>query len=287
MSDPLLEWMSFRRSGDIQDIPADLAGNSRAYRIVDDLSMLGHLETTAASWQVAPPALAGLPGDFEQQTAAILCGARTAGVVAKLDEACHQTGAKMEATFPANRPSVVLVRAATRQALMDAATCAGLPLQRDAAFTLLACLPTLSAWPRIPCAMVAGRVDTVRRFSRSKLVWVESSLADATEARAGLFRIKRDWDWVTILKSNRVDCARIDDRAGRLIVAAKRRVARWDPKTHTLSLPLQLYPPAVVARAFVLCTGSLPAYADRRVHFRGVTPVVLGVALAVTGLRLA
>ena len=135
--------------------------------------------------------------------------------------------------------------------------------------------------------MVAGRVDIVRRFSRSKLAWIDATLPEATTAGSGLFRIKRDWDWVTILKSNATDCARIDDRAGRFIVAARRHQARWDAQTQTMSFPLQLYPPVIIARALTLCIGALPVYEDRYVHFHGVTPAVLRLVLAITGLRLA
>jgi hypothetical protein len=287
MSDLLLEWMSFRRSGDVDDIPEELLERSRTDRLAEDLATLGHLEiTTRTSWQIAPPVLAGLPRDMGGEARGVLCGARTAGLLAKLEKACRETGVEMESAPQEKRPSVVLVRAATESDLMNLGARAGLPFQRDAAFTLLACLPTLAAWPRTPCPMVSGRVDIVRRFSRSKLTWIESSLRDATRAKAGLFRIKRDWDSITILKSSEMDCARIDDRAGRLMLAAKRRVARWDSKTRTLSLPLHLYPPIIIARAFTLCSGGLPTLRDRRVHFGGVTPGVLGVSLASLGLRL-
>jgi hypothetical protein len=287
MSEQLLEWMSFKGFGEVQDLPAQLTGDSRAQHLADDLSMLGHIEMTAlTTWRIAPPVLAELPGELEEPITAVLCGARTAGVLAKLENACRRTEVEIDVTRQENRPSVVALRAATRQALTDTANRAGVPLQRNAAFTLLSCLPTISAWPRTPCAMVAGRVDKVSRFSRSKLAWVESSLADATNAHAGLFRIKREWDSVTIVKSNDHGCARIDDRAGRLLVAAKCRVARWDAKTHTLSLPLQLYPPALIARSLALCSGGLPAVAQRHLHFSGVTPTLLNVALSITGLRI-
>ena len=288
MSDLLLEWMSFRMSGDLADVPADLIGGKRVQRITDDMSMLGHLETTGpSSWHIAPPVLAGSPGDAKGPPTAILCGARTSGVLARLNEACMGQAVTVGTTPVPGRPSVVALSAASSRDLAAAAARAGLRFQKDAGFTLLACLPTVRDWPRTPSPMVAGRVDTVLRFSRSKLEWVESSLANATEARIGLFRIKRDWDWVTILKSGESQYARIDDRAGRFIVAAKRREVRWDSTAQTLSFPLRLYPPAIIARAFVLCTGVLPVYKDRRVVFGGITPSVLRLALPMTGLRLA
>jgi hypothetical protein len=288
MSDLLLEWMSFRRSGDLADVPSEFTASTRVQRIADDLSMAGHLEMTApSSWRIAPPVLAGFPGDAKAPATAILCGARTAGVLARLDAASAVQAVTVTSTAVSGRPSIVSLTGASSRDLIAAADRAGLRFQRDAAFTLLACLPTIRQWPRTPCPMVAGRVDTVHRFSRSKLEWVESSLAEATQKSIGLFRIKRDWDWVTILKSGESQIARIDDRAGRFIIAAKRRDARWDANSQELSFPLRLYPPAIVARAFVLCTGVLPIYKDRRVVFGGITPSVLKLALAVTGLRLA
>lgn len=288
MSDLLLEWMSFRMSGDLADVRADFTGGTRVQRLADDLSMLGHLEVTApSSWHVAPPVIAGFPGDAKEPATAILCGARTSGVLSRLNEACTGQATTVNTTPVPGRPSIVALRGASPGDLAEVADRAGLLFQKDAAFTLLACLPTIRQWPRTPCPMVAGRVETVYRFSRSKLEWIESSLAEATTKRVGLFRIKRDWDRVTILKAGASQYARIDDRAGRFIIAAKRRDARWDANSQTLSFPLRLYPPAIVARALVLCTGVLPVYKDRRVVFGGITPSVLKLALAVTGLRLA
>lgn len=135
--------------------------------------------------------------------------------------------------------------------------------------------------------MVAGRVATVRRFSRSKVGWVVTTLAEAAAAKAGFFRIKRDWDWVSILKTGVNECAYIDDRAGRLAAVAKLKAAAWEPATRTFSLPNQLYPPATVARALALCTGSLPRFEARRIVFADIPPEILRLALTIMGLRLA
>jgi hypothetical protein len=137
--------------------------------------------------------------------------------------------------------------------------------------------------------MVGGRVDTVRRFSGSKREWVESSLAEANGVRRGFFRIKRDYDWVSILKSSPSDCAYIEDRAGRLIMASKLRLASWDSAARSFSLPIELYPPTLIARALALCTGTLPQFerSTRRISFGGVGTFMQRLALAITGLRLA
>ncbi len=76
MTGRTLEWMSYRGSGKLGDLPADLIGAANERRFIDDAVTLGHAEWTAPNaWRIAPPVLAGLRRDGE--FAAVLCGART------------------------------------------------------------------------------------------------------------------------------------------------------------------------------------------------------------------
>lgn len=290
MTDRLLEWMSFRRSGRIGDIASDLTDTGAIRRTMDDLATLGHIELlSAADWKIAPPVLAALPRRPDGGASAVLCGARTPGVLASLASACASADVELDTQTAAARPSVIRVIAGSNSGLAAAASTAGIPLQLDAALTLLACTPTIRDWPRTPCPMVAGRVETVRRFSRSRIGWTASTLAEATAARSGFFRIKRDWDWVSLLKTDVSECAYIDDRAGRLAAATKLKVAAWTAGSGALDLPSQLYPPTLIARALTLCTGFLPQYdaASRRISFPGIPPRILMLTLAITGLKIA
>ncbi len=290
MSDLLLEWMSFRGEGRLNELPRELTTSGTPRRLLDDLSMLGHIEMlSASSWRMTPPVLAGLPRHQDQELAAVLCGARTPGVLSRVSVACTASGAQITVTPVPNRPALVRIAASSMAVLVRVSAQAGIPLQNDAAYTLLACLPTIRTWPRRPCQMVGGRVETVRRFSGSRATWVDSSLAEATVARKGFFRIKRDWDWVSILKSSQSDCAYIDDRAGRISAASKLRHASWDSASLSFGLPIRLFPPVAVARALTLCTGALPQFdsVGRRILFAGVGPAMLQLTLAITGLRLA
>src|SRR3546814_11751542 len=62
MTDRALDWMSYRRSGTIGDLPGELLGTASERRFVDDAVPLGHAEWTAPNaWQIAPPVLAGMP----------------------------------------------------------------------------------------------------------------------------------------------------------------------------------------------------------------------------------
>ena len=287
MTDRALEWMSYRRSGKIGDLAGDLIGATSERRFVDDLVTLGHAEWTESNaWRIAPPVLAGLRrnGEF----AAVLCGARTPKLLDSLAAACGAGGTHLGAEHHGNRPATVMVSASCPELLAEAAARAGISLQNDAAFRILACTPSIRQWPRTPCPMVQGRVETVRRFSRSRMHWVASTLAEAASASTGFFKIQRDWDWVSLIKSGAQDAALMDDRAGRMATATKCRVVRWARESGILSLPAQLYPPGTMARGLVLCSGELPRFdrEDMQIAFTGVGLEHLRLFLALTGLRL-
>ena len=288
MSDELLEWMSYRGQGRIDELPSANVGAAQR-RAIDNLSVLGHAEMpNPLTWRIAAPCLAELPSARGTRHAAVLCGARTPGVLAQLLAACKAGNGAVVTTGADGLPSVVEVECRSRSGLRRVAALAGIPLQDDAAFTLLACLPAIQAWPRQPCPMIGGRVKAVRRFSREQLQWVDASLEEAAAARLGFFRIQRDYDWVSLLKLAQSESAYIDDRAGRLFVSAKLPAVSWNPATLSLRLPFALMPPASIARALALCTGRVPQYhrTARQVAFEGVNAAMLRLTLAITGLRL-
>ncbi len=287
MTDRALERMSYRRSGKIGDLAGDLIGAASEHRFVDDMVTLGHAEWTASNaWRIAPPVLGGLRRDGE--FAAVLCGARTPKLLDSLAAACGAAGTRLSAEHHGDGPAKVMAVASSQELLGDVAIQAGISLQNDAALRILACTPSVRQWPRTRCPMVEGRVETVRRFSRSKMHWVPSTLAEAASASAGFFRIQRDWDWVSLIKSSAQNAALIDDRAGRMAAAAKCKVVRWTLDSGMLSLPAQLYPPGLMARGLALCSGELPRFdrETRQITFAGVGPEHLRLFLALTGLRL-
>lgn len=286
MTDLALQWMSFRRTGRIADIPADLTGGTRDGRLFDDLVTLGHAERTGTdTWQIAPPVLAGFPR--QRGFAAVLCGARTPTLLESLEKASTLAGARMISERQAMRPDTITVTAPSLDALTEAAVKAGIVLQPDAGLRMLACTPSIRDWPRASCAMVEGRVDSVLRFSRSRMRWVDSTLTEATSAGKGFFRIKRDWDQVSLLKSAPMEAWRINERAGRLAAAAKCKVVRWTSDSGVLALPAWLYPPSTMARGLALCSGHVPGFdpSKMEISFDGVQPEHLTLFLALTRLR--
>ena len=289
MKDVLLEWMSFRGTGRVTDLPEDLIGGESPRKIAEALAVLGHVEFIDSNrWRIVPSFLAGLPEDGLVSNA-VLCGARTAALLSRLKTGCAEYGAEVIESPTANGPDVVRVSSPSCSVVSMVAKEMRLAFQPNSAFTLLSCTPAIRNWPRTPCPMVSGKVETVLRFSRSKLDWVNSTLDEARGSHRGFFRVRRDWDWVSIIKMGSDTSAYIDDRAGRLIVAAKLKAASWDAEQRKFAVPKQLFPPRLIARALTMCTGTPPSYdeAHGQVCFSGVPIEVAKLGLAITGLRIA
>src|ERR1700684_2470789 len=105
MTDALLEWISYRQIGRIDDLPAERRGIAGS-----NWSALGHIEVIGGStWRIAPPTLACIPGNASSGFSAVLCGGRTAGVVHKLHAACQNSGAIIQNTAQDANPSRILI----------------------------------------------------------------------------------------------------------------------------------------------------------------------------------
>ena len=73
MSDELLEWMSYRGQGRIDELPSANVGAAQR-RAIDNLSVLGHAEMpNPLTWRIAAPCLAELPSGPNARRAAVLC----------------------------------------------------------------------------------------------------------------------------------------------------------------------------------------------------------------------
>ncbi|MGX1348240.1 hypothetical protein AB7M49_001816 [Bradyrhizobium elkanii] len=289
MNDNLLEWISFRQMGRLGELPVEGDGRRRGI-FVSNLVTLGHIELVGEQgWRVTPPTFACIPCDASGVFSAVLCGARTRVLLAELDSACRSVGATVDTTPQGDGPVCIIVSASSIDALADIAVRTRILLQPDAGYTLLACLPAIGSWPRKPIEMPGGKVGLVKRFSGKEARWLPTTLEKAQSSTKGFYRIQRDWDWVSVLKLGQSECVSIDERAGRLLTAAKHRHASWAPNGSKLSIPGTLLPPAYIARALVLCSGLLPSF-DRnsaRIAFSNVGPGMLRLVLAITGLKLA
>jgi len=285
--DGLLEWMSYRKSGGKNSVREFLRDRESESLALYRLSVLGHVERDAEHrWRIAPPVLAGSSG--QNGSSSVLCGARTPALLRRLRSACSNAGATCRETEQAVGPAVITVHTEGPDRMREVADQSAIPLQDDAAFTMLACLPEIREWSGRPCEMVAGRVVSVHRFSRSKLRWEASSIDAANAARRGLFRVKRDRDTVTILKRSPSDLVEMEPAAGRFWIAARRRLIRWDSGSLRFSFPRALFPPLLIARALTICTGAFPERdANSSAIFREVPESTARLAISLSGLRLA
>lgn len=286
--DDLLQWLSFRQSGSRKDLPeAQLARREPAI-VLWRMAVLAHIEIQSQGrWSVVPPTLAGLGNDGSVYSA-ILCGARTPGVVAKLRRACDALAASVEELALESQPSRIWVRAFRPGDLERIAEHANFAYQADAGFALLAALPAIADWPRECIPAVSGRAARVTRFSRRQLRWINSSLGEAAESAKGLFRIRRDWDSVTVLKRGAGCHCSIDTAAGRLAVARGLKTARFDAASGRFEIPTALTPPAMMARGLTLASGIMPVRdrASGLWRFAGVPQRTATLALGLMELRL-
>jgi hypothetical protein len=286
--DQLLEWLSFRQSGTRKDLPQAQLSRRQPALVLWRLAVLAHVEIQSQGrWSIVPPTLAGL-ADGGHEYSAVLCGARTPGVIEKLRKAATARGARIDETALDHQPSRICVSALQVGEIERLADEADLAYQADAGFTLLAALPSIAQWPRESMPPVSGKAGKVKRFSRRQLSWVDSSLGEAGESPKGLFHIHRDWDAVTVLKSGRDGHFSIDTAAGRLAVARKLKAARFNVASGRFELPTALMPPMMMTRALALASGFMPGR-DRSSgfsQFAGVPARSAWLALGLMELRL-
>lgn len=290
MTDLLLEWLSYRGKARRADVPPSLLDGARADRKLEAMAMLGHVEMDrSGKWAVCPPVLAGLPANIAAKPAAIVCGARTPALLQNLQAACAARQAELEAEVQDGLPTRIAIYAEDPLVLKQVATDTGIYFQRDAAFSILACLPSVATWPRRPCPMPFGRLGEVRRFSRRRCDWVDSTIEEATSACKGLFRIRRDRGSITLLKEAPHEQSEIDAYAGRLSVAVGLKKLRWNAINCAMRIPFLLRPPLVICRALVLCNGRAPSndWRARETVFEQVPTRIANLTAALTGLRFA
>lgn len=284
----LLFWMSVRREGGASSLRAKAAellpprgGGPARDRLAEwNLSQLAHVEfPPGGGWKVAPPVLAaGNPGSPGH---AVLCGARTPGLLARLAAA----NGTVESQAQPGGPDVIRVGFAAPGDLIAVGEAARLPIQWNAPLAILAaCMPPTAEQlePRdVPVGAWA-----VSRFSRSGAAWVGSSYAEAATTSAGLFRFSSDRGSSYLLKEGGQGFA-VQPAVGKYRVLTRRhRTLRYDWRSAELSVPAACRPPILVERALAVCSGNLATLHNGHIIYRGVYPRVAEAAAAVLRQRL-
>lgn len=293
----LLLWMSARRSGSAQSFRARAAGlqplggrtgrgSSAHWQASWGLSKLGHAEFAEAAgglgWRVTPPVLAA--GDFYGAPRAILCGARTNGIVSAL---VSSAGGNEVTTSPQpGGPDTIEVHANSARALDDISRRAGIPIQWNAPLAILAACPAVKTVPLAERTVPVGAGWSVMRFSKSNLAWVGANAAEAQTSSGGLFRFKADYGTAYVLKEQGRAWS-CDPALGKYRVLARRhRPLAYISAPQELSIAGACRPPELIERALVIGSGRLPEFRAGRIVYRLVARAAAEAAAALLGQRL-
>jgi hypothetical protein len=286
----LLLWMSARRLGSepafrskVAELGLSRSGHALWRTAKWNFEKLAHAEfapaADGAGWRTAPPVLAAK--ENEGQFSAILCGARTPALLARLAAA----GATCAHIPQQDGPDVVQVSAATACELEDAAAKACIRVQWKAPLAILCCATAPKQVALQPAVLPVGGW-TVSQFSKPALEWTATTLRTATEARSGLFRFRSDYETIYILKKEGHAYA-CDPAVGKYrILRPRNRVLGYAAADNVLSVTATCRPPALIERALVLCSGRLPTFNNGRLNFQQVGRSVAQAAAAVLGQRL-
>ena len=251
---------------DAEVYPSNARSDLPVYQLVRfALERLGHVEFLSNEagkyWRVVPPALALFPTSAYE---GVLCGARSPELLHRLEselEVARVTAAGM--------PDRIVVRGSP-EAVARGAARLGLLVQMDAPMAILSAVPAIRdpvAWSPMP--IPANRGWMVQRFFSSRLVWAESSEAEALNARTGLFRFVMGFQRFHFLRWQ--GCSyRVPVQVGKYVVMGKRSaLLRYHTPSVTLSVPAVCRPPLLIERALILCSGRLPSFSpvSRRLEY--------------------
>lgn len=290
----LLLWISAKRAGSVQSFrgkateldPGAAASSVAKHRLAEwNLSRLGHAEfgpaADGAEWRVAPPVLAA--GDFHGPCRAVLCGARTPALVARL--AASAEPGQIHVHPQSAGPDIIEAAASDAPGLARIAARAGIPIQWNASLALLAaCTPPKAEVLEQAALPIGGW--SVARFSRSQLAWAESSARDAAAARSGLFRFKADYATAYILIEDGLPWSCDSSQAKFRILGRRSRALAYDITAKAFMARSSCRPPALVERALVVCSGQVPTLRDGHFVYSRVERHVAAAAAALLGQRL-
>ena len=256
-----------RRSAATADYdPAENAAGHR-WRALRELSALGHIDLRFNQNDIqvfaAPPALTSLPGIGNPQ--AILCGARSPDLVKRLETKSAALEVEMSVASQADAspyaPTRVGIRASDKAGIQSLASSVGI------------------RYLEVPPARLLARVSISLAEYRSGLTWSSSpelnwrredfdterlQFRPAVEP-ASQRRLSRYQNPVTTVWQHRLwqgeQSAEVDLDWGRYAILAmtSRRVLWYDQKERKAVVPYGVPLPALLARAFGLCSGYCPA----------------------------
>ncbi|MER9585245.1 hypothetical protein [Mesorhizobium sp. M0276] len=286
----LLLWVSAVASGTdatfkrkaAELLPSLRGGPAAHNRAMWAFGSLAHCEFGQAAgggWRVAPPVFAA--GDPATSATAVLCGARSDALLARLASAA---AGRMFTLPQRGAPDLVRVEAASAGEMIGLAREMGIPVQWNAALAVLAAYraPSPESFPET--ALPSGGWK-VFRFSRSQMVWTASTVAEAGSTQRGLFRFTSDYGSRHIFRHGGISREVPPVVAKFWVLGRRQRAMRLDLSKGIASFPITVRPPGLLDRALVVCSGVLPSVAERQLVYSGVTsPVATGVSAALRNI---
>jgi hypothetical protein len=269
------------------------AGDLPLYQLLRlNLQRLAHVEfdfcTAGPNWRVVPASLA--ISEHDGRFLGVLCGARSPDLCRRLNQV---SGVDLEIHAASDMPDCIRLVTPDLRALCDAAQFLGAATQVHAPLALLAAIPPVddpTAW--LSAKPPAGPGWTVERFDPQALQWTarrsmqDRNLepADLTGSQTGLFRFRMKYQRFHFLRW-KGRTYKVSVQVGKYAVLRAHRVRgllRYNSQSAVFSAPVSCRPPLLVERALVLCSGSLPHYAEEfgRLEYSKVPPRVAQLAAA-------
>lgn len=273
-------WPAFRQA--IARLADEDADREMAARIARArLSDLGHVDFFVGGtslWRVLRPVIGGLA---ETPGKAVLCGARSNGLLETLQRAASQAGCGMEVIEVPDSPLDVRLSgpAGRLSALGEAVGVSYIP---DLATELCTAARPIAEVVESSPQESFPHNWAGRSFDLSTLSWVEG----ITSAYAYQFVSRHGPVRYYVRGEGRV-LRRVDRRVAIYAAAARHRrpLADYDDERQILSTPILAPLPDAYARIAALCTGRAAQRLDGRLMYEGVPNRVASLLLALVGQR--
>lgn len=265
-------------------LPSRRAGPTAYSRALWSLGSLAHCEfgeVADGGWRVAPPVIAA--GDPAGPISAVLCGARTAPLIARLAAAA---GNRMSVNAQPEAPDAVLLSMPRADDLISVSREVGIPVQWSAPLAILSAFapPPLASFDE---STVPSGAWAVERFSQSRTAWLPSSVDEAGRARRGLFRFRSDYSVRHIYRLGGVTREVPPGIAKYWALGRRQRAMRLDLSRGQVSFPLAARPPGLIDRALVVASGTLPVPSGGRLTYSKITaPVAAATAAALRAIAM-
>lgn len=285
--DLLLYWLSHRGSGSwaaLKQAAAQLAAEDTDVRalcrdVSRGLSELGHVDIFIEGsdrWKVRQPVLGGL---CHRPGTAVLCGARSPGLLRSLEESAAVSGCRLVVDPAGDLPAEVRLEGSSGS-VASAAAAAELLYVPDLAAVLCSCLVPLLKQLETASEDVAMHNWSTRSFDLTTQRWVEGILPKTAQEYESRYGVRR-----YLVETRHRKLVRMSRREAVYAAAAQHRkqLAIYDPTAGQLTVPDSAPLPDGFARAACLSSGRRSRFEGGRIVYPDVPPDIAALLLVTAG----